>query len=84
VQLRTYLKEPIPVVGCTHVDVEYNAQSCSQMPLLIVAGTGPSLLGRDWLATIQLDWKGIHQVYNASLLSVLDRFPDVFGDGWVH
>ena len=81
VHLRTYLKEPIPVVGCTQVNIEYNTQSCSKMPLLIVAGAGPTLLGRDWLATIQLDWKGIHRVYNAPLLSVLDRYPDVFSDG---
>ena len=81
VHLRTYLKEPIPVVGCTQVNIEYNTQSCSKMPLLIVAGAGPTLLGRDWLATIRLDWKGIHRVYNAPLLSVLDRYPDVFSDG---
>ena len=52
-QLQTYLKEPIPVVGCTCVNVEYNAQSCSQMRLVIVSGTEPSLMGRDWLATIK-------------------------------
>ena len=69
VQLMTYLKEPIPVVK---VDIEYNAQYCSQMPLIV---TG-ALLGRDWLAAIRLDWKGCS--YNASLLSVLDRFSDVF------
>ena len=81
VHLCTYLKEPIPVVGCTQVNIEYNTQSCSKMQLLIVAGAGPTFLGRDWLATIQLDWKGIHWVYNAPLWSVLDRYPDVFSDG---
>ena len=49
VRLQTYLKEPIPVVGCIYVNIEYNAQTHSMMPLLIVAGSGSSLLGRDWL-----------------------------------
>ena len=34
------------MVGCTHVDIEHNAQYCSQMQLLTVAGAGPTLLHR--------------------------------------
>lgn len=80
VRLRTYLKETIPVVGCTCVNVEYNGQLC-RLPLVVVSGSGPSLLGRDWLSHIQLDWRQINQVHNVSLLSVLARFPGVFQEG---
>ena len=80
VRLRTYLKETIPVVGCTNVNVDYNGQLC-ELPLVVVGGSGPSLLGRDWLSHVQLDWQQINQVYNASLHSVLSRYPGVFHEG---
>ena len=71
VRLQTYSKQSIPVVGCCSVNVEYNGQS-AEMPLLIVEGSGPSLMGRDWLSQIQLNWKQIH---TASLQAVLARYP---------
>ena len=80
VRLRTYSKEPIPVLGCTYVDVEYNGQT-GQFPLVIVEGSGPTLLGRDWLSQIQLDWRAIHHVHTASLQAVLARYPAVFKEG---
>ena len=79
-RLQTYLKETIPVVGCTCVNVDYNGQVC-ELPLVVVGGFGPSLLGRDWLSQIQLDWRQINQVHNASLVSVLARYPGVFKEG---
>ena len=79
-RLQTYLKETIPVVGCTCVNVDYNGQMC-ELPLVVVGGSGPSLLGRDWLSQIQLDWRQINQVHNASLVSVLARYPGVFKEG---
>ena len=74
VRLQTYLQEPIQVVGCCN---EYNGQS-RELPLEVVAGGGPTLLGRDWMSQIRLDWGQIHQVHNASLLSILDKYKGVF------
>ena len=54
VRLQAYTKEPIPVVGCCKVNTEYNGQS-AQLSLLIVGGSGPTLLGRDWPSQIRLD-----------------------------
>ena len=48
VVLRTYTGQKIPVVGCCTVAVKHNNQT-AQLPLLIVSGQGPNLLGRDWL-----------------------------------
>ena len=73
----TPLKEPIPVVGCCNVNLQYKGQSC-ECPLVIVRGSGPTLLGRDWLCQIQLDWREIH---TASLQAVLYRYPGVFQEG---
>ena len=62
VKLQTYSRETIPVVGVRNVNVEYNGQ-LGQFPLAIVEGSGPTLLGRDWLSQIRLDWRQIHHVF---------------------
>ena len=49
--LRTYTKEVVPVVGSANVTVGYG-NSTHVLPLLIVRGEGPTLLGRDWLRII--------------------------------
>ena len=55
VKLQTYTGEEISVVGCIQVVVEHNGCR-KELPLLVVQGDGPSLLGRDWLKVLQLDW----------------------------
>ena len=80
VRLRAYTREQIPVVGCCNVNIDYNGQS-AQLPLLVVGGSGPTLLGRDWLSQIRLDWHQIHHVHSASLQALLARYPAVFQDG---
>ena len=49
IRLGSYTKQPIVVRGCCNVNVHYRSQS-RVMPLLIVQGDGPTLLGRDWLS----------------------------------
>ena len=46
-----------------------------------MAGSGPTLLGRDWLGQIRLDWQQIHHVHSASLQELLARYPAVFKEG---
>ena len=46
-----------------------------------MGGSGPTLLGRDWLSQIRLDWHQIHHVHSASLQALLARYPAVFQDG---
>ena len=80
VRLQAYCKQPIPVVGFCKVNVHYETQTMV-MPLLIVAGSGPTLMGRDWLSRIRLNWHKIHHVHTPSLQAVLDRYPAVFQSG---
>lgn len=58
VLLKTYTGEPMLVVGVMEVQVNYELQS-HKLPLLVVAGKGPSLIGHDWLQHIQLNWRDI-------------------------
>ena len=81
VKLRTYTGEEIPVVGELSVKVQCQGQ-VEQLPLVVVAGDGPSLLGRDWLAKLKLDWSTILAVRaEKELQSVLDRYEMVFSAG---
>ena len=59
VRLCTYLKEPIQVVGSACVNVVYEDQR-AQLPLIVVKGDGPTLLGRNWLKKLILNWSQLH------------------------
>ena len=52
--LKTYSGERLKVVGEIEVNVEYENQS-AKLILTVVAGDGPSLLGRNWLQLIRLN-----------------------------
>eukprot|EP00731_Ephydatia_muelleri_P034546 Em0065g7a len=84
VLLRTYTGDPISVVGEAKVPVSYN-QQLSTLVLYVVKGTGPSLMGRDWLRHIKLDWKTVGQVASVNrdtmLDSLLKRYHEVFQSG---
>ena len=63
-QLRTYSGQQLVVLGTLVVNVEYETQQVARS-LIVVKGSGPSLMGRDWLAEISLDWKSL-SVYQTS------------------
>ena len=47
--------------------------------LVVVGGEGPSLLGRDWLEQLRLDWAAIHKICSGDdVQAVLDRHAEVF------
>ena len=77
VRLHSYSGESIPVVGTVNVVVKYGTQTAT-LPLLVVKGAGTSLLGRNWLAVIKLDWHDIFWLQNPSLAKVLDKHKAVY------
>ena len=79
--LTTYTGEQMPVVGQMKVEVSYQKQS-ARLTLYVVKGQGPSLLGRDWLRQIRLDWKSIGMASLSSKTEALvGKFPEVFEEG---
>ena len=84
-KLRTYTGEELMVEGQLMVEVvyAYNGDQRKELPLFVVAGRGPSLMGRDWLLHIRLDWQSIHSLEAASITSlqtVLSNHTAVFAD----
>ena len=80
VKLHTYTGEAIAVLGSLEVEVVYKHQR-ARLPLLVAKGKGPSLIGRDWLQTLRLDWKEINAIYKSKsdLDVLLEQYSDVFG-----
>ena len=62
------------------VDVQYKDQK-AHLQLVVATGQGPSLLGRDWLSKIRLDWTELcnnHACYSLSVQDILDVNSSVF------
>ena len=59
--LKTYSGEQPSVIGMMDARVQYEKQM-KELPLTVVAGEGPCLLGRDWLQHLTLNWKEIKAV----------------------
>ena len=66
--------------GTVDVCVKYCDQEITS-PLLEVEGEGPSLLGRNCLCKLILDWHAIFWLHNASLNQVLEKHVSVFKPG---
>ena len=59
--------------------VTYGSQT-KTLTLYIVPGNGPTLLGREWLQHIRLDWKAIALVTKDPLQQLLDKHAMLFDD----
>ncbi len=87
VKLKTYSGEQIRPLGNLTVDVTYNGQSAT-MDLLVVQQEGPTLLGRDWLQTLRLNWQEIKHLRGTvtttdteqKVKELLQRYKTVFQD----
>ena len=81
-QLHTHTDEKLEVQGKCSVSIEYRGQ-VAQVSIYVVAGRGPSLLGRDILQSIKLDWVSIFKLQSKTktdLSRLLDKYAMVFSD----
>ncbi|KAI7789894.1 hypothetical protein IRJ41_014004, partial [Triplophysa rosa] len=87
IHLTSYTGDNIPVLGEIQVAVTYEDQQCS-LPLVVVKGNKPPLMGRNWLQEISLNWKEIFRLshvvaVNAStIFDVLKKHNQLFGEGY--
>lgn len=80
--LKTYTGEPVPTKGLIYVTVQMNGQS-AKLPLYVVKGNFPALLGCSWLEKITLDWAAIRRLGrdDTNLSTVLNKHAEVFKVG---
>ena len=79
--LKTYTDQPMQVTGQLNVHVQYGNQK-EPLVLVVVAGNDPSLLGRNWLKYLHLDWHriGTVQTPSAGLEALLLKHNNLFKD----
>ncbi|XP_035806354.2 uncharacterized protein K02A2.6-like [Amphiprion ocellaris] len=77
IRLRQYTGECIPLLGAIEVNLAYQGQEAT-VRLLVVEGEGPSLLGRDVLQKICLNWRAIR--YITEIGDILAKYAEVFKD----
>ena len=68
IKLKAYNGVRIPVYGEVHLPVVYEQQELV-LPLIVVDGDGPPLLGRNWLEQLKLNWRNIFRMSKADTLS---------------
>ena len=61
-------------------DSYYKSQSWDT-DLLVVQGDGPSLLGRNWIQRLNIDWQTVHSLGHDELKTLLSKYSVVFPEG---
>ena len=79
--LRTYTGEDIKVVGRFNTCVRYDDQE-ADVSLIVVEGSGPNLVGRDWLRKFRLKWSEICHIDSGTKHApLLGQYREVFQEG---
>ena len=88
-RLRTYTGQYVKILGVITVRVRARNGVQHDLQLVVVPDGGPSLLGRNWLSRLELDWGEIHhlnlphmekKMQNPQLQRVLNKYAVVFED----
>ena len=74
-KLKTYTVELIQTLGEIEVTVQYKGQE-RKLSLLVVTGKGPSLLGRDWLKYLKLDWSQLNHLHTTGISASCQQILD--------
>ena len=66
-------------MGTYSVQVGYKSQS-QILPLVVVQDHRQSLLRRNWLEKIKIDWNSVYAIQKQSLFSVINKYYSLFSD----
>lgn len=81
ISLKTYCGHVVPVLGAAKVKVEHE-DSAKMLAVVVVKGSGTSLLGRWWMKALKRGWQTLHKIENRqdALQEVLSRHDTVLKD----
>ena len=78
--LKSYTGHPIPVLETMQVEARYGGKGLV-LPVYIVSGSGPNLLGRDWLSHFEVDLTLFQSITaDGKLDSILETYSSLFSD----
>ena len=85
-KLHSYPSKPLDFLGSCSVKVTVYGNTVT-LPLVVVKGDGISLLGRNWLEGIKLDWNEVAKIngltrppHHEKLDDLLKQYEDIFRD----
>ncbi|XP_061564077.1 uncharacterized protein K02A2.6-like [Cololabis saira] len=78
-KLKTYTGQPVETLGTVNVTAKYR-NTVKTLPLVVVPGNGPSLLGRHWIRKLDIVWRPVNHIQEGkwSLQGVLSQYDRVF------
>ena len=79
-RVQTYTKECVLMLGEIIVTVSHNGR-VKKLPLSIVKGSGPTLLGRDWLEMLKQNWSEVNMLRHMSCDHLLAQYDELFQEG---
>ena len=75
--LLTYTGQPVDILGYFEACVEYKTQTYT-LPIVVVKGNTPTLVDRNWLEYLKLDWHRLFKIYSPELKDLIAQYSDVF------
>ena len=81
IELKTYSGNILHILGKLTVIIRHNDQVIDAN-IFVVAGRGPTLLGRDILSKLKLNWSQIHHIESVSQFphQLKEKYPQLFSD----
>lgn len=66
IKLKTYTGQKVEILGSGTVGVKHK-KMVKDLPLIIVLGTGPNLLGHDWIKELELEWNSVNHTVGTNV-----------------
>lgn len=85
-KLKTYTGQALPVLGSVQVVVRHKG-TVKELPVVVVPGIGPNLLGRGWIKELGMKWEAIHKIQGVEKLTlpdVLSKHTELFKEELVN
>ncbi|XP_063955562.1 uncharacterized protein K02A2.6-like [Lytechinus pictus] len=81
-ELRTYSGQQLDLCGEYECEVTYEGNTLL-LPMMVTSYTNrPTLMGKNWLTKLKLDWNNVFHVESSKLQSLLRQYSGMFEDSY--